>query len=115
VQSFEYVPFLGCSPPTNPNTTAWVTEPIVSEKSFDGLDKMLLLTWLRNGSEDQPFVLNYFDLRLPNIIIDDDDNFAGIIDWDDVAAVPLQLTAISIAESFFPKGSEVHGLNWIIT
>jgi hypothetical protein len=30
-----------------------------------------------------------------------------IIDWDDVGAVPLKLSAISIAQSFFPKESEI--------
>ena len=50
-----------------------------SVKPFDGLDKMLLLTWVvRKFSEtkDQPFVLHYWDLRLPNILINGVDNIA---------------------------------------
>lgn len=113
MRSLEYVPFFQYSAGTNLNTTAWITEhfawrylltpPIVSEKPFDGLDKMLLLTWVRKQFPKlQPFRLNYYDLRLPNLIVDGDDNLVGIIDWDHVAAVPAQLTAVSIAESFFP-------------
>jgi len=68
---------------------------------------MLLLSWVHKQlaeSTNQPFVLKYFDLRLPNIIIDSDDNLIGIVDWDNVGAVPLKLSAVSIAESFFPQG-----------
>ena len=48
-----------------------------SVKPFDGLDKMLILLWVRrklSGSDDERFVLHYWDLRMPNIIIDDDNN-----------------------------------------
>ena len=104
------------------NATAWVNDnfcwhylsslPTISEKPFDGLDKMLLLSWVRkqfSGSKNQSFVLKYCDLRLPNIIIDKDDKLSGIIDWDDVGAVPLKFSAISITESFFPEGLEILG------
>src|SRR5208282_641383 len=113
----EHVPFLGYSISTNLNTTAWVNEHFfwqhmlslstVSETPFDGLDKMLLLSWMHkqfSESKYQPFILHYWDLRLPNIIIDKDDNLISVIDWDDVGAVPLKFSAISIAESFFPEG-----------
>jgi hypothetical protein len=48
-----------------------------SLKPFDGLDKMLLLSWIRrkfSGSDNQRFVLHYWDLRMPNIMVDDDHN-----------------------------------------
>ena len=86
--------------------------PTTPEISFDELDQMLLLSWVRkkfSGPKNQPFVLNYWDLRLPNIIVDKDDNLIGVIDWDDVAAVPIKFSAISIAESFFPEGLELLG------
>jgi hypothetical protein len=34
-------------------------------------------------------------------------NYKSIIDWDDVGAVPLRLSAISIAQSFFPEESGI--------
>ena len=113
----EHVPFLGYSIPTKLNTTAWVNQHFFwhqleslepNEKPFDGFDKMLLLSWIHKHlpqSTDEPFVLNYWDLRLPNIIVDKEDNLAGIIDWDDVGAVPLRLSAISLGENFFPSES----------
>ena len=48
--------------------------PSLSEKSFNGLDKILLLSWLKkqlSASDECPFVLHYWDLRPPNIIIDE--------------------------------------------
>ena len=71
---------------TGLNTTAWVKQRFKaaqldssqpSEKPFDGLDKMLLLSWVQkqfSGSDDQPFVLHYWDLRMPNILMDGDNN-----------------------------------------
>ena len=47
---------------------------------FDGLDEMLLLVWILKkfeGTEEQPFVLHYWDLRLPNIILDENDDLVG--------------------------------------
>lgn len=81
----ELVPAYGHSA-TGLNATAWVMECFKaaqldssqpSEKPFDGLDKMLLLSWVRkqfSDSDDQPFVLHYWDLRMSNILIDQDDN-----------------------------------------
>ena len=72
--------------PTNLRTTAWVKEHFTfrylsgsrhSEKTFDGLDTLLLLSWVRErfaGLEDQPFVIHYWDLRMPNIMVDEDEN-----------------------------------------
>jgi hypothetical protein len=37
-------------------------------------------------------------------------NFKSIIDWDGVAAVPLKLSTISIAQSFFPEHIQKLGL-----
>ena len=72
------------------NVTTWAKDQFVawhllyggsgqSVKPFDGLDKMLLLSWVRrkfSGSDDrtQSFVLHYWDLRLPNILVDEDSN-----------------------------------------
>ena len=70
------------------NASTWVREQFItfhllyqgnlpSVKPIDGLDKMILLSWLRrkfSESDDERFVLHYWDLRMPNIIIDDDDN-----------------------------------------
>ena len=48
-------------------------EPLV--KPFDGLDKMILLSWvMQKLTESQPFVLHYWDLHGGNIIIDEQDN-----------------------------------------
>lgn len=81
----ELVPVFGYSI-TGLNTTAWVKmrfkaaqldSPQPSEKPFDGLDKMLLLSWVRkqfSGLDDQPFVLHYWDLRMSNILIDRENN-----------------------------------------
>jgi hypothetical protein len=122
VAAMEHLPDRSSLMTTNLNATAWINEnfywkyllkwPPISEKPFDGLDKMLLLSWVRKqfaGSINQSFVLDYFDLRSSNIIIDNNDNMIGIIDWDDVGAVPLKLSAVSIAESFFPQGFEILG------
>lgn len=73
---------------TAKNAATWATDQFVawymlywgadpSVKPFDGLDNMLLLSWVRRkfvGSDDQPFVLHYWDLRLPNILIDEGNN-----------------------------------------
>ena len=73
------------------NATTWVMQQFVtwhllnvgsraSEKSFSGLDKMLLLSWVKRRFSDadkQPFVLHYWDLRPPNIIIDEENNLVG--------------------------------------
>lgn len=79
----ELVPFHGYFLPTKMNATAWVNEWFMlqqlilspsCEKPFDGLDKMLLYSWVReqfSGSEDQSFVLNYWDLRLQNKFLAD--------------------------------------------
>lgn len=71
------------------NATAWVKDvfvftrlysPKLVEKPFDGLDEMLLLSWVRKQVSDwadQPFVLQYWDLRMANIIVDEDYNMVG--------------------------------------
>ena len=49
-------------------------------RPFDGLDEMLLLSWVLKkleGTEEQPFVLHYWDLRPPNIILDGNDDSVG--------------------------------------
>lgn len=83
--------FVGIGPRNNTaleamNSTTWVKRQFIawhliykgtglSMKPFDGLDKMILLSWIcQKFTDDQPFVLHYWDLRMPNILIDDDDN-----------------------------------------
>lgn len=58
----------------------YLDEFAVLEKPFDGLDIILLLSWVRqrfSDSESQYFALHYWDLGLTNIIIDENDNLAG--------------------------------------
>jgi hypothetical protein len=70
------------------NATVWVREKFLSLSRpwlrsglpFDGLDEMLLLSWALKkfeGTEEQPFVLHYWDLRPPNIILDGNNDLAG--------------------------------------
>jgi hypothetical protein len=50
-------------------------KPLV--KPYDGLDVMLLMGWVTrmfSGLEELSFVLHYWDLRMPNIIVDEHDN-----------------------------------------
>ncbi len=42
-------------------------------------------------SDDEPFVLHHADLHLCNILVDDDLNIQGIVDWEFANIVPLQL------------------------
>jgi len=49
-----------------------------SAKGYDGLDYMLLMAWVsKRFSSDMPFALMYWDLRMPNIVVDGDDNLLG--------------------------------------
>jgi hypothetical protein len=129
VRHVEIVPMNGYSVRTNLSTNEWVKKQFrfrylynstQVRKPFDGLDVMLLCSWVYQkfaGSENQRFVLHYWDLQLNNIMIDENENlisyksfvlkanFKSIIDWDDIGAVPLKLSAISIAESFVTFGS----------
>ena len=87
VRQIEIVPVLGRAMSSNLSTNEWVTQqfdyfyltwdyPI--EEPFGGLDHMLLLAWVRRQfSESQPFVLHYWDLRLPNIMIDENEDLAA--------------------------------------
>lgn len=48
------------------------------EPSFDGIDILVLLGWLKDHiPEDDEFVLNYWDLRAPNVLFDDSQKIAG--------------------------------------
>ncbi|ATY64153.1 kinase-like domain [Cordyceps militaris] len=44
-----------------------------------------------DASTDEPFVLNHADLHLANILVDEDLNILGIIDWEFANIVPLRL------------------------
>ena len=50
-----------------------------SVKPYDGLDHMLLMGWVSKwfGVEGLSFALLYWDLRMPNIIVDKDKNLMG--------------------------------------
>jgi hypothetical protein len=73
-----------------PNTRAWVRARFVfshhlltsdtAPEGYDGVDFMVLLAWvLRQLPEEhtEPFVLHYWDLRPPNILVDKDHNLAA--------------------------------------
>ena len=66
------------------NATTWAKRQFVayyllphntSLKPYDGLDLILLLSWVRrklSESDNQQFVLHYYDLRMPNILVDEE-------------------------------------------
>ena len=57
--------------------TWYLLWPRHSAKPYDGLDHMLLMGWVSkwfSGLDELPFVLLYWDLRMPNIVVDEDDN-----------------------------------------
>lgn len=71
------------------NTITWVRRQFTawhllmqgvdpSDKPFDGLDKLILLSWvLRKFSDlNEPFVLHYWDLRMSNIMINENNDIA---------------------------------------
>jgi len=55
---------------------------------------MLLMGWVSKwfGRSDLPFVLLYWDLRLPNIVVDDDDNLK--------AYNPMLMTKLTLQKSY---------------
>ena len=93
--------------------------PEPAPKSYDGMDHLVFLSWIRTKLADtdtQPFVRYYWDLRPANIIIEEKDNVVGyrlfemliitnrlnrIIDWDGVYLAPLKVASVSIADSLF--------------
>ena len=72
------------------STTAWAKNKFVENRKLlitqpstpelNGMDRLLLLTWvteqLRN-TDHEPFVLHHWDLRPPNVFIDDNENIVG--------------------------------------
>ena len=49
-------------------------------KPYDGLDLMLLMGWVSkrfSGLNDLPFVLRYWDLQMPNIVVDEEENLVA--------------------------------------
>jgi hypothetical protein len=76
----------GFNIPEARNMTEWIKHqfwmwyllsPRSSIKPYDGLDYLLLMRWVSewfSGLEELPFVLHYWDLRMPNIIVDEKDN-----------------------------------------
>lgn len=51
-----------------------------------------------------PFVLNHTDLRWSNIIVNDDFDILGIVDWEWAAVIPLQF----FVPPFWISGEEAH-------
>jgi hypothetical protein len=44
---------------------------------YDGFDYMLLMVWVSrkfSGLNDLPYALHYWDMRMPNIVVDKEDN-----------------------------------------
>jgi hypothetical protein len=71
------------------NTISWVKRQFAtwhlliqgvgpSDKPFDGLDKLILLSWIlgKFSVSSEPFVLHYWDLRMPNIMINENNDIA---------------------------------------
>jgi hypothetical protein len=71
------------------NTTTWVKRQFTtwhllvqgvspSDKPFDGLDKLILLSWILRKFLDpnEPFVLHYWDFRMQNIMINENNDIA---------------------------------------
>lgn len=48
----------------------------------------LLISWLRVPEDEKQFDLAHPDLDLQNIIVSEKGELMGIIDWDNVTAVP---------------------------
>jgi hypothetical protein len=70
------------------STTVWVKMQFVvgrlifskSLKPFEGLDEMLLLSWVNRkllASDHQQFVLHHWDMGMQNILIDEDNNLCA--------------------------------------
>jgi len=68
--------------------------PRTATKPYHGLDHMLLMGWVSKwfGRSHLPFVLLYWDLRLPNIVVDDDDNLN--------AYNPMLMTKLMLQKSY---------------
>jgi hypothetical protein len=57
-------------------------QPEPAPKPFDGLDHLLFLSWIRRKLSDtdaQPFVWQYWDLRPPNIMLDEENNLIAYV------------------------------------
>jgi hypothetical protein len=75
------------------NATTWARRQLISHQlitmqnqtvknPFDGFDILLLIAGVirelsHSGADYQPFVLHYWDLRQPNIILDEKNNIRG--------------------------------------
>jgi hypothetical protein len=73
-----------------PSTIAWAKEKFVENRKLltsepsppelSGMDKLLLLAWVTEQLRDtdqEPFVLHHWDLRPPNVFIDEHQNIVG--------------------------------------
>jgi hypothetical protein len=81
---------------------------------MNGYDKMALFTWIATKLQQidgKPFVLHYWDLREANILLNDENELtyslfhlslkARIIDWENVEAVPSNLSPATEIEMWF--------------
>ncbi|KAF5988315.1 phosphotransferase enzyme family protein [Fusarium bulbicola] len=74
------------SPPVRDHTIEDIRHEIFALHALERIFEQLVDPQLDHG----PFILNHQDLRSPNIIVDDDLNIQGIIDWEFSSTVPRQ-------------------------
>ncbi|RDL39360.1 uncharacterized protein BP5553_03700 [Venustampulla echinocandica] len=75
------------------STAAWILE--------QALPAMVVEEYVRG-----PFPLCHMDLHYGNILVDDDYNITGIIDWSDAQTVPLERFIITPEFAMFPGLSD---------
>jgi hypothetical protein len=105
--------------------TWYLINPRRSVKPYDGLDLMLLMAWVSNqfsGLDEMPFALRYWDLRTPNLVVDEDDNllaYDSSVMQADSAKVSLTGTAClrlpSSCQRFpslTPFGGRIQCIRW---
>ncbi|RFU31554.1 hypothetical protein B7463_g4775, partial [Scytalidium lignicola] len=68
--------------------------------------RSILMGWLRRETNEGPFLLTHGDFRRRNILVDQDMNITGVLDWEWSRTVPVQM--------FVPppwlKGGDINGL-----
>ncbi|EGX94195.1 Protein kinase-like domain [Cordyceps militaris CM01] len=58
--------------------------------ALENLRQVLTKSIQVNARNDGPFVLCHLDLRGPNIIVDEDLKFMGILDWEFTGSIPVE-------------------------
>ncbi len=68
--------------------------------------RSILMSWLRKEYNEGPFILAHGDFRTANILVDQDLNIKGVLDWEWSRTVPVQM--------FLPptwlRGDDIHDL-----